>query len=85
MATVNLPKSVPLHKQVRVALYARVSTLNHGQDISMQSRELEQFGQARGWHLVDSYLDIGISGTKDKRPQLDRLMTDATSGASMWW
>ena len=43
----------------------------------MQTRELEQFAQARGWRLVDSYLDLGISGSKDKRPQLDRLMADA--------
>jgi DNA invertase Pin-like site-specific DNA recombinase len=61
----------------RVAIYARVSTTNHGQDVSLQTRELEQFAQARGWHLVDSYLDLGISGTKDKRPELDRLMADA--------
>ncbi|HSY64924.1 MAG TPA: recombinase family protein [Terriglobales bacterium] len=61
----------------RVAIYARVSTQNHGQDVTTQTRELEQFAEARGWHLVDSYLDIGISGTKDKRPQLDRLLADA--------
>src|SRR6202790_819401 len=61
----------------RVAIYGRGSTLNHGQDVSMQTRELEQFAQARGWHLVDSYLDLGISGSKDKRPQLDGLMADA--------
>jgi DNA invertase Pin-like site-specific DNA recombinase len=62
---------------LRVAVYARVSTTNHGQDVTMQTRELEQFAQARGWRLVDSYLDLGISGSKDKRPQLDRLMADA--------
>jgi DNA invertase Pin-like site-specific DNA recombinase len=45
--------------------------------VSVQTRDLEQFAQARGWHLVDSYLDLGISGSKDKRPQLDRLMADA--------
>jgi DNA invertase Pin-like site-specific DNA recombinase len=61
----------------RVAIYARVSTTNHGQDVNLQTRELEQFATARGWHLVDSYLDIGISGSKDKRPELDRLMADA--------
>lgn len=49
----------------RVAIYARVSTQNHGQDVTTQTRELEQFAQARGWHVVDSYLDIGISGSKD--------------------
>jgi DNA invertase Pin-like site-specific DNA recombinase len=43
----------------------------------MQTRDLEQFALARGWHLVDSYLDLGISGSKDKRPELDRLMADA--------
>jgi len=62
---------------MKVAIYGRVSTSNHGQDVGMQTRDLEQFTAARGWNLVDSYLDIGISGTKDKRPQLDRLMADA--------
>jgi DNA invertase Pin-like site-specific DNA recombinase len=61
----------------RVAIYGRVSTTNHGQDVAVQTRDLEQFAQARGWRLVDSYLDLGISGSKDKRPQLDRLMADA--------
>jgi DNA invertase Pin-like site-specific DNA recombinase len=61
----------------RVAIYGRVSTTNHGQDVSMQTSELEQFALARGWHLVDSYLDIGISGSKDKRPEFDRLMAEA--------
>ena len=65
------------HTINRVAIYARVSTKNHGQDISMQTRELEQFALARGWDVVDSYLDLGICGAKDKRPQLDRLMADA--------
>jgi DNA invertase Pin-like site-specific DNA recombinase len=62
---------------LRVAIYGRVSTTNHGQDVSLQTRELEQFATARGWRLVHSYLDIGISGAKDKRPELDRLMADA--------
>ena len=62
---------------MKTAIYARVSTTNHGQDVTMQTRDLEQFSAARGWNLVDSYLDIGISGAKDKRPQLDRLMADA--------
>jgi DNA invertase Pin-like site-specific DNA recombinase len=61
----------------RVAIYARVSTTNHGQDVTVQTRELQQFTEARGWRLVDSYLDLGISGSKDKRPELDRLMADA--------
>src|SRR6202142_4464013 len=61
----------------RVAIYGRVSIKTHGQDVSMQTRELEQFAQARGGRLVDSYLDLGFRGSKDKRPQLDRIMADA--------
>jgi DNA invertase Pin-like site-specific DNA recombinase len=61
----------------RVAIYARVSTTNHGQDVTLQTRELKQFTEARGWRLFDSYLELGISGSKDKRPELDRLMADA--------
>jgi DNA invertase Pin-like site-specific DNA recombinase len=61
----------------RVAIYGRVSTSNHGQDVTLQTRELENFVTARAWSLVDSYLDVGVSGSKDRRPQLDRLMADA--------
>jgi DNA invertase Pin-like site-specific DNA recombinase len=43
----------------------------------MQTRELRQFAEARGWNFVSEYVDEGISGTKDKRPALDRLMSDA--------
>src|ERR1700680_5135352 len=66
-----------LQQPTKAAIYARVSTTNHGQDVSTQTRDLEQFAKARGWRLIDSYLDVGISGSKDKRPQLDRLMADA--------
>jgi DNA invertase Pin-like site-specific DNA recombinase len=43
----------------------------------MQTRELEQFAQTRGWRIVDSFLDTGVSGAKDSRPELNRLMADA--------
>src|SRR3984893_16094594 len=62
---------------MKAAIYARVSTTNHGQDVSMQTRELKQFVEARGWSFVGNYVDEGISGTKDRRPALDRLMSDA--------
>ncbi len=42
----------------------------------MQTRELGEFCERRGWALVE-YVDIGISRTKEKRPALDRLMADA--------
>lgn len=63
---------------MRVAIYARVSTANNGQDPTMQTRELREYCERRGWELVDEpYVDVGISGAKEKRPQLDRLMADA--------
>jgi DNA invertase Pin-like site-specific DNA recombinase len=61
----------------RVAIYARVSTTNHGQDVTLQTRELQQFAEARGWHVVGAYIDDGVSGAKDSRPDLNRLMADA--------
>jgi DNA invertase Pin-like site-specific DNA recombinase len=61
----------------RVAIYARVSTVNHGQDVSMQTRELRQFAEARGWNVAGEYIDAGVSGAQDSRPELNRLMTDA--------
>jgi DNA invertase Pin-like site-specific DNA recombinase len=61
----------------RVAIYARVSTTNHGQDAGLQTGDLRQFSEARGWKLVDQYVDSGVSGSTDSRPELNRLMADA--------
>jgi DNA invertase Pin-like site-specific DNA recombinase len=62
---------------MKAAIYARVSTSNNGQDPRVQTRELGEFCERRGWTLVPEYVDVGISGTKEKRPALDRLMADA--------
>lgn len=43
----------------------------------MQTRELREYAERRGWTVAGEYVDIGISGTKEKRPELDRLMADA--------
>lgn len=62
---------------VRAALYARVSTANNGQDPSMQTRELREYCERRGWQIAGEYIDVGICGAKDRRPELDKLMQDA--------
>ena len=59
----------------RVALYARVSTLNHGQDPEVQLRELRAYCERRGFEIVDEYVDTGISGSRERRPALDKLIT----------
>src|SRR3984957_9547712 len=65
------------HSTLRAALYARVSTANNGQDPSMQTRELREYCERRGWKFFGEYVDEGISGTKDSRPELNKLMADA--------
>jgi DNA invertase Pin-like site-specific DNA recombinase len=39
--------------------------------------ELREYAERRGWTVTNEYVDIGISGTKETRPQLDCLMSDA--------
>ena len=61
---------------IRAALYARISTLNHGQDPEVQLRELRDYCQRRGFTITHEYVDKGISGSREKRPALDRLLVD---------
>ena len=60
---------------MRVALYARVSTLNL-QHPEMQLAELREYASRRGWKIVGEYVDEGVSGSKESRPELNRLMAD---------
>jgi DNA invertase Pin-like site-specific DNA recombinase len=59
----------------RAALYVRVSTLD--QHPETQGLELRQFARQRGYDIVEEYVDHGVSGTKVRRPALDRLLKDA--------
>jgi DNA invertase Pin-like site-specific DNA recombinase len=71
----------------RIALYARVSTLN-GQNPEMQLAELREYAQRRGWEISAEYVDLGVSGSKDSRPELNRMMADAHArkfdGIAVW-
>ena len=60
---------------IRAALYARVSTLD--QEPENQLAELRRYVHARSWPEATEYVDKGVSGAKDRRPALDRLVTDA--------
>ena len=62
---------------MRAAIYARVSTSNNGQDPSVQTREIREYCERRGWQVAGEYVDAGISGAKDSRPELNKLMADA--------
>lgn len=77
MASPILQRENSRSSSVRTAIYARVSTLNNGQDPTMQTRELKEYCERRGWEVVGEYVDRGVSGAKDSRPELNRLMADA--------
>ncbi len=61
---------------LRVALYGRVSTLDKGQDVNLQLNELRDYSERRGWKIAGEYVDK-VSGAKESRPELNRLMADA--------
>jgi DNA invertase Pin-like site-specific DNA recombinase len=73
---------------MRCGIYARVSTTDKGQDVELQLKDLRNYVTARGWGVHDEYVDIGESGAKDRRPELDRLLEDARKrkidGIAVW-
>ncbi len=62
-------------KPTKVAIYARVSTQD--QDPGLQLSELHRYIKDRQWTIYHEYVDIGHSGAKDSRPELNKLMADA--------
>lgn len=60
----------------RAVIYARVSTLR--QDESMQLNDLRQLAKRHEWDIVTEYIDRGVSGSKESREELDKMMKDAT-------
>lgn len=66
-----------MRSDFQVALYARVSTRDKGQNPELQLRELRDYCERRSWEIVGEYIDRGYSGAKESRPALDQLMKDA--------
>ena len=68
----------------RAALYVRVST--DRQTVENQIAALAKVAAARGWQIVDTFSDAGISGAKGRkdRPGLDSLLSNRSAGSSMW-
>jgi len=46
----------------------------------MQLRDLRELADRRAFEVVGEYCDEGVSGAKNSRPGLDRLLTDAEKG-----
>lgn len=65
--------------KISAVAYARVSTLL-GQNPENQLEHIRQFAVARNFNLKNEYIDMGISGSREKRPSLDQMVRDARSG-----
>jgi DNA invertase Pin-like site-specific DNA recombinase len=59
----------------RCAIYARVSTPE--QCIDNQLYDLRKFAEQRGYEVACEYTDVGVSGSKARRPGLDSMLKDA--------
>jgi DNA invertase Pin-like site-specific DNA recombinase len=65
-------------KPPKVALSARVST--DDQCVGLQVDELQAEAARRGWAVTGTYIDEGVSGSRERRPALDRLLDDVRAG-----
>jgi DNA invertase Pin-like site-specific DNA recombinase len=48
----------------------------HNQNPEVQLAELREHATRRGWEVVGEYIDRGITGARERRPELDRLWVD---------
>jgi len=64
-------------KAKRVALYARVSTRDKGQDHENQLIQLRAFAKTQGWEIVQEYVDK-TSGKRGDREQFQKMFTAAS-------
>src|SRR5262245_33338255 len=69
-----------MNTKKRCAIYARISTKRH-QDVTVQLEPLREHAARRGWEVVAEHIDIGHSGGKASRPELDKLMKAAKARA----
>lgn len=63
-----------------VAIYSRTSTDKQQNGLESQKRALEEYCKARGITDYVAFEDFGVSGTKNSRPMLDKLMAEVRTG-----
>lgn len=62
---------------MRIAVYARVSTDDKGQDVENQLVILREWGKRLGYDEILEYKDEGISGASSNRPAFIKMRADA--------
>jgi site-specific DNA recombinase len=68
---------------MKAALYVRVSTedqATEGFSIPAQLTQLNEYCRKNNLEIHDTYIDEGISGQKENRPQFQRIIKDAEKG-----
>jgi len=63
--------------------YIRVSqerAARNGYSLAAQEQDIRRFAEYKGWRLVETYREEGVSGYRKDRPALDRLLADAKTG-----
>lgn len=65
--------------QVKAVAYVRVSTFL-GQSCENQLVPIRELANQRGFNLIGEYEDAGVSGTRERRPSLDKLLKEAKAG-----
>jgi DNA invertase Pin-like site-specific DNA recombinase len=73
----RLSRSATSHS-TRVALYGRVSTVDQRTDLQLDG--LRSLAEQRGWEVVGEFIDVGVSGARTKRPQLDAMLREVSLG-----
>ena len=63
--------------KVKVAIYARISKDNLGQDIDRQLNEVREYCHRMNYEVVGEYLDEGFARTTRNRHSLNKLLKDA--------
>ena len=62
---------------MKIAIYARVSTKDKGQDTENQLVQLREFASKQGWDIFNEYVDRE-TGAKSDRAEFQRMFADAS-------
>src|SRR5579859_3975748 len=62
---------------MKIALYARVSTKDKGQETENQLVQLREFAAKQGWQIAREYIDRETGGASD-RAEFQAMFTDAS-------
>ncbi len=70
-------EEAPTHPHEKVAIYARVSSADHRENLERQAERLSQYCEARGYQVAQVIKEIA-SGVNDSRPKLLSLLKDTS-------